>query len=173
MGLFAWMVHEFELEHLQEFQPMHLAAGQLVQCLQMLEWFMVGENMCALAVNIMAPFLNGDNNGHQFTFMGGVIGGCTGQFLAVVSHRLQPLASILLYNTPNAPLGGISVDHKGTPQVKHEQHRCCAQCTFQGIKCSLLSITPDPLHFGPQQVSEWGCNLRIMLNKTFIEVSAA
>ena len=89
-------------------------------CLQMLERFMVGDNTCALAVNIMVPFLNGDDNGQQFTFMGGVIGGCTGQFLAVVCHRLQPLASILLYNTPNAPLGCISVDYKVTPQVRHE-----------------------------------------------------
>ena len=127
MGLLARIVHEFQLECLQEFQPMHLAAGQLVLCLQMLEWFMVGDNTGALAVNIMAPFLNGDDNGHQFTFMGGVIGGCTGQFLAVVRHCLQSLASILLYSTPNAPLGCICVDYKVTPQVRHEQHRCSGQ----------------------------------------------
>ena len=126
MSFLAWMLHEFQLERLQEFQPTHLAAGQLVLSLQMLEGFMVSDNTCALAVNIMAPFLNGNNNGHQFTFMGGVIGGCTGQFLAVVRHRLQSLASILLYNTPNAPLGCISVNYKVTPQVRHEQHRCSA-----------------------------------------------
>ena len=126
MGLLARTVHKFQLECLQEFQPTHLAAGQLVLSLQMLEGFMVGDNTCALAINIMAPFLNGDNNGHQFTFMGGVVGGCTGQFLAVVRHQLQSLASILLYNTPNAPLECISVNDKVTPQVRHEQHRCSA-----------------------------------------------
>ena len=73
MGLLAQMVHEFQLECLQEFQPTHLATGQLMLCLQILERFMVGDNTCALAVNVMAPFLNGDNNGHQSTFMGGVI----------------------------------------------------------------------------------------------------
>ena len=41
------------------------------------KWLMVGDNTCALVVNIMAPFLDDDNNGHQFTLMGGVIGGCT------------------------------------------------------------------------------------------------
>ena len=126
MGLPAQTIHKFELECLQEFQPTHLVAGQLVLCLKMLEWFMDGDNTCARAVNIMAPFLNGDDNGHQFMFMGGVIGGCTGQFLAVVRHWLQSLTGILLYNTPNAPLGCISVNHKGTPQVRHEQHRCSA-----------------------------------------------
>ena len=75
---------------------------------------------------IVAPFLDGYDNGHQFTLMGGIIGGCTGQFLAVVCHRLQALASILLYNTPNAPLGCISANHKVTPQIRHEQHRCSA-----------------------------------------------
>ena len=120
MGLLAQMVHEFQLEHLQVFQPMHLAAGQLVLCLQVLEWLMVGDNTCALAVNIMAPFLDGNDNGHQFKLMGGIIRGCTSQFLAIVCHRLQPLASVLLYNTPNAPLGCISVDNKVTPQVRHE-----------------------------------------------------
>ena len=146
MGLLARMVHEFQLERLQEFQPMHLMAGQLVLCLQMLEWFMVGDNTCALAVNIMAPFLDGNTNGHQFTLMGGVIGGCTGQFLATVCHWLQPLASVLLHNTPNASLACISVNYKVTSQVTHEQHRCSAQHLFQGVKCSLLSGTPDPLH---------------------------
>ena len=152
---------------------MHLATGQLMLCLQMLKWFMVGDNTCALAVNVMAPFLNGDNNGHQFTFMGGVIGGCTGQFLAALCHRLQSLASILLYNTPNASLRCISVNYKVTPQVRHEQHRCSAQCLHQGIKCSLLSGTPDPLHLGTQQVSERSCNFRVVLSKSFIEVAAA
>ena len=137
---------------------MHLAAGQLVLCLQMLEWFMVGYNTCALAINIMAPFLDGNNNGHQFTLMSEVIGGCTSQFLAIVCHQLQPLASVLLYNTPNAPLGCISVDYKVTPQVRHEQHRYSAQCLLQNIKCSLLSSTPDPLHLGSQQVSELKTN---------------
>ena len=126
MGLLARTVHEFQLERLQEFQPMHLATGQLMLYLQMLERFMVGDNTCALAVKVMAPFLNGNDNGQQFTFMGGVIGVCTGQFLAVVCHQLQPLACILLYNTPNARLGCISVDDKVTPQVRHEQHRCSA-----------------------------------------------
>ena len=79
--------------------------GQLVLCLQMLEWLMVGKNTRALATNIMAPFLDGNDNGHQFTLIGGVIGGCTGQFLAIVRYRLQPLARILLYNSPNATLG--------------------------------------------------------------------
>ena len=126
MSLLAWMVHKIQLECLQEFQPMHLAAGQLVLCLQMLEWLMVVDNTCALAVNIMAPFLDGNDNGHQFTLMGGIIGGCTSQFLAVVCHLLQPLAHILLCNTPNAPLGCISVNDKVTPQVGHEQYRCRA-----------------------------------------------
>ena len=66
------------------------------------------------------PFLDGNDNGYQFTLMGGVIGGCTSQFLAIVCHWLQPLARVLLYNTPNAPLGCISVDNKVTPQVRHE-----------------------------------------------------
>ena len=66
---------------------------------------MVSDNTCALAINIVAPFLDGDDNGHQLTLMGGVIGGYTGQFLAIIGHRLQPLACILLYNTPNATLG--------------------------------------------------------------------
>ena len=148
MGLLAQTVHKFQLECLQEFQPTHLTAGQLVLCLQMLEWLMVGDKMCALAINIMVPIFDDNDNGHQFTLMGGVIGGCTSQFLAVVCHRLQPLASILLYNTPNAPLGCISINHKVTPQVRHEQHRCSAQCLLQGVKCSLLSGTPDPLLLG-------------------------
>ena len=57
---------------------------------------MVGGNRCALAINIMVPFLDGDDNGHQLTLMGGVISGCTGQFLAIVCHWLHLLACILL-----------------------------------------------------------------------------
>ena len=95
-------------------------AGQLVLCLQVLKWFMVGDHTCALAVNIVVPFFDGNNNGHQLTLMGGVVCRCTGQFLAIVCHRLQPLACILLYNTLNTALGCISINHKVTPQVRQE-----------------------------------------------------
>ena len=64
MGLLAWAVNKSQLEHLQEFQPMHLTAGQLVLCLQVSEWLIVGDNTCTLAAKIVAPFLDGNNNGH-------------------------------------------------------------------------------------------------------------
>ena len=141
--------------------------------MQVFEWFMVSDNMCALAVNIMVPLLDGDDNGHQFTLMSGVIGRCTSQLLTVVYHWLQTLAHILLYNSPNATLGCICVNNKVTPQVRHEQHRCSAQLLFQGVKCSLISSTPCLLHLGPQKIGEQSCNLCIMLDKSFIEVAAA
>lgn len=100
MGLFAKMVNKFQLECLQELQPSHLMAGQLVLCLQVLKWFIIGDHTCALAIDIVAPFLDGNDSGHQLTLMGGVVCRCSSQFLAIACHWLQPLACILLYNTP-------------------------------------------------------------------------
>ena len=94
---------------------MHLLAEQMVLRLQVFERLMISNNTCALAIKTMALFLYGNNNGHQFMLMSGIVGRCTSQFLAVARNWLQLLAHILLYNSTNAVLGCISVSDKVTP----------------------------------------------------------
>ena len=134
---------------------------------------MISNNTRALAVDVVAPFLDGNNDGHKLPLVRGVIGRCTSQLLAIVGHGLQATPSLLQDHTTNAASRCISFNDKCTSQVGHKQYRSSTQCLLQLLKCSLLWCTPMPRDSGTQQVGQGCCNAGIVLDKALIKVAAA
>ena len=87
-SLFTRTVNELQMELLQELHPTHLAGRQMGLRFQMGQGSMIGDHSGALAVNVVPPFLDPDNNCKQFPLVRSIIAQCTSQLLAVVCDRL-------------------------------------------------------------------------------------
>jgi len=70
----------------------------------------------------------------------------TSQFVGEVAYRLQPLTLILLQDSANSGITGVSFEYKGAlwAQIRYEQQRLGAQTITDGLKGRLTGSIPDP-----------------------------
>ena len=112
---------------------------------------MIGNHTCDLAVNVMPPLFDCHDNCHEFTLMHSIVARRPSEFLAIIGHGLQAPTLILLQNTPNATVAGVSINDEALAEVRNKQHRCTAQCMLQCCERSRLWQPPLPRDLVPQQ----------------------
>ena len=131
----ARTVYIIKLVLLQELHPTHLTGRQMGLRMQVFKGGVIGDHPSALAINVMAPLFECNNDCQELTVMCGVVALSPSELLAEISHRLQAMTLILLYRPTNAICRSISFNGEVPPHVRNDQHRGRGECRTKCLKC--------------------------------------